>query len=402
MTATRHVLVLNHFAVPRGHAGGTRHVELFDQLEGSWTYTLVGADRNLLSRDRAHASADSFRAVRTTPYGGNSASRILNWISYAVGALFVGIRHKRFDVVYASSPHLLTGLAGYLIARIRRTKFVLEVRDLWPRILVDMERMEPDSLIYRALRRLELFLYRRADEIVVLAAGAGKAIHSDCPEAKSISFVPNGSDPTMFEIDDDRTMLRERYGMEGLTFVYAGAHGPANGLDLVLDAAESVKTQHPEVQIMLVGDGIEKPRLIDEVAKRGLTNVQLRDPIPKAEMPCLLRSADVGLHVLADVPLFRYGVSPNKLFDYMAAVLPVVTNCPGEVAGIVIEAGAGVAVSPNDLGEAVRTVATASPEQLRSWGIAGRRFIQESRSREVLAAELAEVLDRTVAAGDRP
>ncbi len=389
----KHVLVLNHFAVPQGHAGGTRHVELFDQLPDTWRYTLVGADRNLLSGERTHRTTGRYRAVRTTPYRGNSWSRIANWISYAVAAFFLGIRQRRVDVVYASSPHLLAGLAGYLIARIRRAAFILEIRDLWPRILVDMGRMSASSIVYRILRHLELFLYCHADEIVVLAEGSAEAIRADCPSARSIAFIPNGSDPAMFTVDADRDELRKQFEMTGLTFVYAGAHGPANGLGLVLDAAEGVKGDLPDVSFVLVGDGAEKGALVAESRERGLTNVHFYDPIPKSDMPDLLMAADVGLHVLADIPLFRYGVSPNKLFDYMAAGLPVVTNCPGEVEGIVNSADAGIAVGPDGLEGAVRRVAAAPEEQLTSWGNSGRQFIETSRSREVLGRQLAQVLD---------
>ncbi|MCL1597996.1 MAG: glycosyltransferase family 4 protein, partial [Actinomycetia bacterium] len=283
----KNVLVLNHFAVPPGQAGGTRHVELFDQLPDGWRYTLVGADRNLLTGDRTHHTSGTYRAVRTTPYRGNGVSRIVNWLSYGVGAFFLGIRQRRVDVVYASSPHLLTGLAGYFIARVRRAAFILEIRDLWPRILVDMGRMRPGSVVYRILRRLELFLYCHADEIVVLAEGSIEAIQADCPSAASISYIPNGSDPSMFAVDGDRNAIRERFGMTGLVFVYAGAHGPANGLDLVLDAAEKVQADLPDVSFVLVGDGVEKDQLVAQAGKRGLRNLQFQDPIPKTDMPQL-------------------------------------------------------------------------------------------------------------------
>ena len=322
----------------------------------------------------------------------------MNWGSYSVGAVSVGLRQRRVDVVYASSPHLLTGLAGYLVARIRRAGFVLEVRDLWPQVLVDMGRMKSTSIAYRILRRLELFLYCHADEIVVLAEGSAEVIRADCPEAVSIAFVPNGSDTSMFDVRESRIALRERFGMAGMVLVYAGAHGPANGLDLVLDAAEGVRSDLPEVVFLLVGDGVEKSALMADAERRGLANVHFHDPIPKFEVPQLLAAADVGLHVLADVPLFRYGVSPNKLFDYMAAGLPVVTNCPGEVERIVNAADAGVAVGPNDLETAVRRVSDASSEQLQDWGRAGRSFIEQHRSREVVGAQLGDVLDRVAKA----
>ena len=393
---TKRVLVLNHFAVPAEQAGGTRHTELFDRLDGEWSYALVGADRSLLTGERSHRSAGTYRAVRTTPYRGNGISRIMNWLSYAASATLFGMRQRQVDVVYASSPHLLAGLAGWIVARIRRAAFVLEIRDLWPRILVDMGRMRSTSPFYRLLRSLERFLYRQADEVVVLAQGSANTIRADCPEVARITFLPNGSDPAMFAVDEDRDALRQRYGMTGLAFVYAGAHGPANGLGLVLDAAEQLQRDLPEVEFVLVGDGAEKPQLVADASRRGLDNVRFLDPIPKSEMPQLLAAGDVGLHVLADVPLFRYGVSPNKLFDYMAAGLPVVTNCPGEVEETVNSAHAGIAVAPNEIDVAVRRFVAAPVEQRESWGRAGRDFIVEHRSREVIAGQLADVLERVV------
>ena len=251
-------------------------------------------------------------------------------MSDAAAAVVVGVRQRRIDVVYASSPHLLTGLAGYVVARLRRVAFVLEVRDLWPRILVDMGRLRSTSVTYRMLRRLELFLHRHADQIVVLAEGSADAIRSDCSDPPPITFIPNGSDAPMFRVVANRTALRNRYGMTGLTFVYAGAHGPANGLDLGLDAAENVQADVPDVEFMLVGDGAEKATLMNDAERRGLANVRFLRAILKSEMPELLAAADVGLHTLADVPLFRFGVSPNKLFDYMAAGLPVVQTAPAK------------------------------------------------------------------------
>ena len=106
----KRVLVLNHFAVPEGSAGGTRHVEMFTRLGDGWEAEIIAADRNLFDPSHAHRSGRGFRTVRTTPYGSNGPARILNWVSYAVGALFVGLRSRRPDVVYASSPHLLAGL----------------------------------------------------------------------------------------------------------------------------------------------------------------------------------------------------------------------------------------------------------------------------------------------------
>ncbi len=395
MTEPRRLLVLNQFAAAIGDPGGTRHRELAALLSG-WDAIVVTGNRALMSRERRVTDDPHLRSVWVTAYEGNGPRRILNWASYAVTAFVAGLRMPRPDLIYGSTPHLLTPLVGWMLARIRGVPFVMEVRDLWPDVLLDMGQLTDRSVLYRALRVLEQFLYRHADAIVVLADGSRAHLVDERVPAEKIHVAPNGSDVDFFAAPDTRQNLRARYGFNGTVAVYAGAHGPANGLDLLLDAAREVRGELPELEVVLVGDGVEKPSLVERVRRDRLTNVRFLDPIPKTEMPALLGAADIGVHVLADVPLFRYGVSPNKLFDYMAAGLPVLTNTPGEVAGIVDEAGAGIAVQPNGLADGLRAIARANSDQHGLWGEAGRTYLREHRSREALAGRLERILDDVV------
>jgi glycosyltransferase involved in cell wall biosynthesis len=390
----RHVLVLNHFAVPMNAPGGTRHAELATRLT-RWRATIVAGNRNLLTRGRTQFDA-TFRPVWVWPYAANGPARILNWLSYGVTSLVAGLRLGRVDAVYASSPHLLAGLSGWALARLRRVPFVLEIRDLWPDVLVDMGTLAESSPLFRLLRALERFLYRKAARVVVLADGSVPRLCELGVERARIDLIPNGADPDDFRSPGDRDGLRARFGFDGFVVVYAGAHGPANGLDLVLDAAATLRSVEPDVSFALVGDGVEKARLQERAAREGLDNVYFLDPVPKSDIPALFHAADAGLHALADVPLFRYGVSPNKLYDYLAAGLPTVTNTPGEVGGIVREAEAGVAVGPTGIAEGVAQVRRASDEQRRTWGENGRRWMAAHRSRRALAARLEAVLDSVV------
>jgi lipopolysaccharide/colanic/teichoic acid biosynthesis glycosyltransferase/glycosyltransferase involved in cell wall biosynthesis len=376
-------------------------VELSRNFE-RWDALVIAGDRNLLDRRSYRSSDRSYRTVWTAPYDTDERARMLNWASYAVTATMAGLRRRRPDVVYASSPHLLAGLAGLIIARVRRAPFVLEIRDIWPKVLVDMGRITRGSRTYWVLRHLERFLYRQADHVVVLAEGVHHYLTKEGVDPEHISFVPNGSDLGIFERPCSKEAARERFGLSGLVFTYAGAHGPANGLDLVLDAAAEVQDELPEVHFVLVGDGAEKQKLVERARRDQLDNVVFLDPIPKSEMPTLLAASDVGLHVLADVPLFRYGVSPNKIFDYMAAAIPVLTNTEGEVTRLVEGAGAGVAVEAEKLVEGVRTICATTPEQRDEWGANGRRFIEEHRSRPVLAAKLEAALDLAMQQSGEP
>jgi glycosyltransferase involved in cell wall biosynthesis len=397
VTKRRRVLVLNHFAAPAGSPGGTRHVELFGRLE-RWDALILAANRNLLSRERQHANG-IFHTVWVAHLPSSNIGRILSWASFAVTSFASGLRQRHLDVVYASSPHLLAGMTGWALSRIKHVPLVLEVRDLWPQVLVDMNQLRAGSALYRCLKSVERFLYRQADAVVVLAEGSVGDVVADGAKPARVVFIPNGADPGDFEVGEDREFLRKNYGMASMVVLYAGAHGPANGLELVLDAATDLAESHPDVSFWLVGDGVSKVALQTRALELRLHNVEFKDPVPKQEIPRLLAAADVGLHVLADVALFRRGVSPNKLFDYMAAGKPVLTNTPGEVTQLVEAAGAGIAVEPTGLAGGVRRMADASAEQRARWGSDGRRYLAEHRSRNTLARRLEELLDDVAAGG---
>ncbi len=381
---TRRIVVFNQFAVPRGYPGGTRHVEMFGRLPG-WDYVIIAGRRNLITGLPQRAEP-GFHPVAVTPYRGNGLDRVLNWVSYTVTAAVAGLRQPRPDVVYASSPHLLAGLTGWAVAALRRTPFVLEIRDLWLRFLVDMGVLSERSLAYRALARLERFLYLRADRVVVMAPDVVQVVAAQGVAPEKIAYIPNAADPDDFVPSADRDTLRARYGFTRRTAVYAGAHGPANGLDQLLDAARSV----PEIDVVLVGSGVEKERL--RAAATGIDNLRFLDPVPKTEVPDLLHAADVGVHVLADVELFRSAVSPNKVFDYMAAGLPVVTNSPGVVGDLVLGAGCGYVTSPGQLAHGLTQMAGAGRDELTKMGTSGRRWIRANQSRTAMSHALGQLL----------
>lgn len=381
------VLVLNHFAAARGEAGGTRHVELFSRLDG-WEHLIIASDLNPQTGRRVQDS-DGLVTVPVVGYSSNGLSRILNWVSYAVNATIRGLRAGRVDAVYGSSPHLLAALAAWVISIIRRVPFVLEIRDLWPKVLVDMGHLSETSPVYRVLAALESFLYRRAKAIVIMAEGSRTELVARGISPDKIVYIPNGADSEDFVPSAAREELRARYGFTRTTAVYAGAHGPANGLDLLLDGAADA----PEVDVVLVGGGVLKEELQRDTRNRGLRNVRFMDPMPKTEIPDLLAAADIGVHVLADVELFRSAVSPNKVFDYMAAGRPTLTNCPGLVTDLVRNAGAGLSVAPADVGAGLSRLAALGTAEREALGVSGQVWIDAHQSRRAMAAKVTSVLE---------
>lgn len=396
---------VNQFAVLPDQPGGTRHYEMSRELVhlGVKT-TVVASDLNLSRRtylrrrglkDRRHLREEvdgvQFVWLPAGHYQTNDWRRAFSMLVFSLHALWFLFRAPmpRGSVIIGSSPHLPAAAAARVAAFVRRVPFVFEVRDLWPETLA-VSGNRP-GIMYRVLRLLADLLYRSSLAIIVLAAGnADRVADRGAPRAR-IHYVPNGVDPAVFEAEAP-TQLPGGVPLDRRVFLYAGAHGPANGLETVVDAAE-VLMQRGEgrAQVVLLGDGPSKAGLVASVRRRGLDNVTFLDPVPKSEIPGLMKSCAAGIMPLADIDLFSYGVSPNKLFDYLSAGLPVITNVPGDVARMVLEARAGIVVPPAD----VPAFADAMVRVLDGDEIfeSGLSWIRKHHDRTLLARRLVGVIE---------
>jgi glycosyltransferase involved in cell wall biosynthesis len=404
----RRLLWVNHFAVTPDMGGGTRHAELSRELVGlGWRVTLAASDFHLHRREYMRRPRESERAaiservdgvdwrwLYASPYSANDHRRVANWMTFGRSLLREELNGERPDVVIGSSPHLLAALAAQRIARRLDVPFVFEVRDLWPEMLqLASSRRGPG---YWGMWAIARFLYRAADRVIVLARGTGEYLVASGVPVERIVFVPNGVDPSAFAGDGQP----DRADGATLRLVYAGAHGPANGLDAVLDAAARLRDD-PRVSFLLVGDGPSKPSLRERAAQAGLSNVEFRDSVSKAEMPALLATCDAGLMVLRDLPLFSFGVSPNKLFDYWGAALPVVCNVPGEVEGMVGQSGGGVQATDTTgtaLAEAIRALLDLPLAERRAMGASGSAWVCREHDRRQLAVRLDRELRSLISA----
>lgn len=393
---------MNHFAVGPTDGGGTRHFELARELRHlNWDVTIAASDLNLQSRMYSRRKSASERSpisetidgieflwLYASPYRRNDWRRLANWLSFADSLRRV-VKGQTWDVVIGSSPHLFAALAAERVAKRMRVPFLLEVRDLWPESITAAGGKQ--GPFYYSLELLARYLYARAQHIIVLANGSRTALERRGIHPDRVSVVPNGVDVTGF----GPPLVREGK----LSLVYAGAHGPANGLEVVLDCADILRDRH-DISFRLVGDGPSKAMLKRRAEQGRLTNVEFLDPVPKSAIPATLAAADAGLMVLRDAPLFAYGVSPNKLFDYFAASLPVICNVAGETAGIVEAAGAGEVALPGSarsLADAVLRLADCTAAERQAMGRAGRAWVERERDRPVLAKRLDVVLRGVIA-----
>jgi len=393
------ILWVNHFAVVPAMGGGTRHIELGRELvRRGWQVTLVASDFHVHQRTYQRRDSASDREVRhesvdgvdvawlwASPYVHNDLKRVGNWLTFARSLLRLDLSDAKPRVVIGSSPHLFAATAAWVVAKRQRVPFVLEVRDLWPESLAVAGRRRGPG--YAAFWLLARFLYRVADRIIVLAEGVESYLAERGIPKDKLVFVPNGVDTGTF----DSTPPAPR---ESLKLVYAGAHGPANGLDAVVDAADELRDEK-RVAFVLLGDGPAKAVLQLDAARRGLSNLEFVDSIPKSQMPAFLAGCDAGLMVLKDVPVFAFGVSPNKLFDYWAASLPVVCNVPGEVATLLERAHGGVQAADSSgqaLAAAIRAMLAIKPAERAALGASGRAWVARERSRPVLADRIERML----------
>jgi glycosyltransferase involved in cell wall biosynthesis len=312
-------------------------------------------------------------------------------------ALLTHVRHA--DVVLATSPSLLVLVPGLLSKWARGWPLIFEVRDLWPESAVSTGVLSETSPITKFAYFLEHAGYASADRINVLTPAFRQDIIDRGLAADSkIVFIPNGADIDLFQPGPPNAHIRERHNWsDKFVVLYAGAHGIANHLWQYIDAAEQLQDRD-DILLVSVGDGPQKADLVAETERRGLTNMQWLDAVPKAQMPELVRSADVGTAILKRVDTFKT-VYPNKIFDYMSCERPVLLAIDGVARELVTDkAKAGVYAEPErpaDLADKIRWMAD-HPEEIQEMGVHGRTYVEEYFSRPSLAQKYLEVMQELV------
>ena len=339
---------------------------------------------------------DGIRVVRVWTYvtaNEGFLRRSLDYLSFGVTGVLGGLFLPAPDVIVATSPQIFTALGGCILAWIKRRPFVFELRDLWPDSIVAVGAMREGPLL-RMLRRLEYWLYHRATKIVsVTNAFKRILVANGIPQGK-VAVIRNGVDLKAFVPGPKPVELARRLGLEGkFVAAYVGTIGMAHGLDVLLSAAERLRDRG-DLAFVLVGTGAERARLEQETKRRGLDNIMFVGPVDKVEVRQYWRLCDVALVLLKDVPVFHH-VIPSKIFEAMGTGRPIILGGRGESQELLQEAGAGIAISPENpqcLAEAITKLMDDSA-LCRDMGAAGRRFVERNFDRKHLALEMLKVLE---------
>lgn len=347
---------------------------------------------------------DGYRILRTWLYATPNegfARKVLSHLSFTLSAIMQGTRRVgRPDVVVVSSPTFFSILSGWWIARRKRAKFVVEVRDLWPAIFVELGVLT-NVWIIRVLERLEMTAYRAANRVVLVSQGFRSSLIDRGVPASKLAVIRNGVDLERFHSDEPRNpRTRAQLGApdeKDVLVLYIGAHGISHALTSVVEAAAALQGHH-HIRFAFVGEGADKAKVAARVEELALHNVVMLPGVPRDEVPGLLAAADICLAPLRDVPLFSTFI-PSKIFEYLGAGKAVIGSLRGEPARILDEAGA-VVVEPEDSTALAAAIADLAedPNRRRELGKTGRAYVVENFDRRALAAEYAALLEGLVEA----
>ena len=330
--------------------------------------------------------------------------RMANHTSFMLSSIYGSLMAGRHDLVYGYSPPLFLGMSGYLVSRLFRAPFVLEVADLWPKAPIYLGILKNPTLI-RAAEKLERFVYSKAHHLFFHShLMRQQVVNQGVPEAKTETY-PHWVDTEFFKPvpPDQAAQVRREYGMgDKLVVMYTGNLSLAQGLDTALECAKLLKEKsHDHVLFVFVGGGADKERLVQLSQGYGLDNVLFIPPHPVSAMPGFMSASDILLLHLDKAP-HRLGTIPGKLFTYISAGRPVLAGLEEEGADLVKDNWCGVVVEPqNPEAMAQGIMKLANPELRRQMGDAGRRTAVSQFERRKLLDEVEGRLQEIVAEWQR-
>lgn len=333
--------------------------------------------------------------VKASPHK-NFGNRMLFYLSYMLNAFLAGmlLLRNHYDALYATSPPLFVGGSALGLSILRRIPLYFEVRDLWPESAVALGELTNPRAIALATW-LEQACYRRARKIVVVTHGIFHRLKERGIPSHKLELIPNGANVTLFQyLPEQRQDLRRQHGWQDrFVLMYAGIHGIAQGLDILLQAAKLV-SEEPRILFVFIGDGPEKATLLALAERLALPNVEFLDEQVREQMPGYLSAADVALIPLRNIDLFK-GALPSKLFDAWACERPVIISVDGEARSVVEQARGGIFIPP----ENPHALVAAAHELMenahirQAMGSSGREFTIKNYSRRALGESLARLLE---------
>ena len=404
----KNILFLTQYFPPEVGATQSRADDMVNYLTNhGWKVTVITEFPNhpsgiipdcyrgkLLEREIS-GNSDIIRVwVKTSPKK-NFFNRIVFYLTYCINAVISGgFLREKYVIIFATSPPLFTAIAGLLLHWIKGGKFVVEIRDLWPKSAVSLGELKNRTAI-KFSEWLENLCYQHADQIITVTNGVKNHLLTNDIPANKLSVVENGANTELFKYDAiKRRNIRQELGLKNkFVVIYAGIMGIAQGLEVVIKAA-SLLSDNPEFHFLLKGEGPEKYKLIQYADNLKLKNVTFLPESQRTTIPGFLSAADIALIPLKDNELFR-SVVPSKLFDAWACECPVILGVDGEARQLLESCKGGYFVPPEDPISLIGILQEAkqNPTSLHEMGKRGRNFTENHFSRIAQAQKLNSILE---------
>lgn len=396
-----------HFSTPKGSAGIRSYAMAQALIRNGHSVVMVcgsfGNGQTGLTmpfdKGRRRGFVDGIDVIELQLAYSNQLSffkRILLFLAFAWRSILISMTEK-YDLVFATTTPLTAGIPGIFARWIRQKPFVFEVRDLWPELPKAMGVIK-NPVLLMLMSCLEWISYRSAHRLIGLSPGIVNGIAKRGVSLDRIRAIPNGCDLNIFDAQIEPWRPDQVLDTD-LLAIFTGTHGLANGLDALIDVSEELNRRgRVDIKIGLFGNGMQKNDLQKKSADLGLKNIIFYDPIPKKKLAQLMAGADIGLQILANIPAFYYGTSPNKFFDYISAGLPVLNNYPGWLADLIVSTSCGFAIEPKNTIQFADSLEQAADHraQLRLMGKNARQLAYEQFNREKLSADFVAWLEGAI------
>lgn len=329
--------------------------------------------------------------LKTFPYKSNCFDRFINmlnngYMSYKYSRL---LDNQNPDFIFGPSVPIVTALAAYFISKKRAAKFIFEIRDVWPQALVDLGHLSNSSIITYILRKIEKYLYVRADHIVSALPYVDEHIQKCIGFSRNTTYIPNGVSLDLYSTPIS-TIAEEK---EELVVTFVGSFAQTHALSSIIECAKMFYRKN--IKFKLVG---AQPRIAEQLSSslQKYTNIEICPIIPKDEVPYVLECSDILISSIKDTPVYQFGINSNKIYDYLAAGKPIVSaiNSPNNP---IAEANAGITVPPDNveaLYNAVYKISNMTPQERKALGVNGRKYAEKYLDVKILSKKLIDTLER--------
>lgn len=394
------ILIINQYALPPSEVGITRHYSLARHLkEMGHQVCIVTSNVHYLSRKKIRRSGlcetidgIDFFWIGTWEYTKNSWDRLINIIIFCLKTFANLRRFKQFrpDVVIGSSPNPFAAWVAERIAKYCGVPYLLEIRDLWPQTLIDLKLMRENHPFVWLLKRLEIYLCNKAYNIITVLENAGDYLQQLGIARNKVIWIPNGID---FSITKYSNKIQPR---ECFKIIYCGSHTTSDNIGIILETANILQKVFNEksIHFILIGDGPDKLRLQQITANLELKNVTFLNSVPKTKIGDILSDADAFITLVKRSPLYKWGISFNKIYDYLACARPVLF-CSDLDDNIIKKSDSGISVPPDNpvaIADAIIRLKNMTPQERERIGTNGYNYVKDNYDYGILANHLNRLL----------